>query len=102
MTGAVLEAMASESHTGVIPAYYDITLRTKVTRDAESEAMLDLIFADRVFDWGDTIWCPDIRDGMFNNMFKANDRDFASKMAALDATVQALIEKTVEAFEKLN
>ena len=102
LTGAVLEAMASESHAVVLPAYYDITLRTKITRDEESEAMLDLIFSNRVFDWGDTIWCPDIRDGIFDDMFKENDRDFASKMATLDSTVQALIAKTVEAFEKLN
>ena len=94
--------MASESHAVVLPAYYDITLRTKITRDGESEAMLDLIFSNRVFDWGDTIWCPDIRDGIFDDMFKENDRDFASKMATLESTVQALIAKTVEAFEKLN
>ncbi len=102
MTGAVLEAMASETRAAVIPAYYDVTLRTKITRDEESEAMLDLIFSNRVFDWGDTIWCPDIRDGIFDDMFKENDRDFASKMATLETTVQALIEKTVAAFAELN
>ncbi len=99
--GAVLEAMACESRKEVVPAYYDMTIRTKITRDEESIEMLDLIFANRVFDWGDTIWCPDIRDGIFDDMFIANDRDFASQMAELETKINALIETTVENFSKI-
>jgi len=100
-TGAVLEAMASESAKSVIPAYYDIALQGKITRDEESSEMLDLIFETRVFDWGDTIWCNHIRDGIFDDMMKANDRDLASKTAALEALVENQIKTTVEMFEKL-
>jgi len=99
--GVVLEALAAESAKSVIPAYYDVALQGKVTRDEESSEMLDLIFNTRVFDWGDTIWCAQIRDGIFDDMMKANDRDLASKTAELDNLVADKIKTTVEMFEKL-
>ncbi|MDD4773623.1 MAG: hypothetical protein PHZ09_08455, partial [Eubacteriales bacterium] len=82
--------------------YYEVSLRTKFTRDEESLYMLDIIFSNRVFDWGDTIWCPDIRDGIFDDMFIENNRDLSSKIAALETTVLGLIDKTVTAFTALN
>ena len=99
--GVVLEALAAESAKSVIPSYYDVALQGKVTRDEESSEMLDLIFNTRVFDWGDTIWCAQIRDGIFDDMMKANDRDLASKTAELDNLVADKIKTTVEMFEKL-
>ena len=35
------------------PAYYETALKGKALRDIESEEMLDIIFANRVFDLGD-------------------------------------------------
>lgn len=52
MVGAVLEVMASLGKELLTPAYYDITLIGKGMRDAESEPMLDLMFANRVYDLG--------------------------------------------------
>ena len=50
--GYFLEAICCESMKKLIPAYYDITLQGKVTRDEESVDMLDLIFDHRVYDIG--------------------------------------------------
>ena len=41
--GLIMEALAAESYKTVIPAYYDISLKVKQTRDDESGEMLDLI-----------------------------------------------------------
>lgn len=41
--GLITEALAVASHEYVIPAYYDVTLKTKAARDDESAAMLDII-----------------------------------------------------------
>ena len=41
--GLITEALAVASHKYVIPAYYDVTLKTKAARDDESAAMLDII-----------------------------------------------------------
>ena len=56
--GAVLDALAAESRNRILPAYYEMSLKRKHTRDEESAAMLDLIFSNRsytfdaIFDWG--------------------------------------------------
>ena len=42
-SGLITEALAVASHEYVIPAYYDVTLKTKVARDNDSAAMLDII-----------------------------------------------------------
>ncbi|MDD4774239.1 MAG: hypothetical protein PHZ09_11675 [Eubacteriales bacterium] len=49
-TGLILEALAIESVDTLTPAYYDITLKSKASRDEESGEMLDIIFANRIFD----------------------------------------------------
>ena len=41
--GLITEALAVASYKYVIPAYYDVTLKTKAARDDESAAMLDII-----------------------------------------------------------
>jgi hypothetical protein len=51
-TGTVLESMAATSKYTLTPAYYEITLKGKLTRDDESETMLDLIMSTRVYDLG--------------------------------------------------
>ena len=59
-TGAVTEWMAWLSHCMVVPAYYEITIKQKRTRDVDAEAMLDLIRKTLVFEFGDEydIWIP--------------------------------------------
>ena len=51
-SGIVLEALAYQGKKLLTPAYYDQTLIGKSVRDEESVAMLDIIFASRVFDVG--------------------------------------------------
>ena len=93
MTGAILEAFISYSARYVVPAYYDIALKTKYSRDEESVAMLDLIFENRVVDIGDTILCADIRDGFIFQMFDKNNRDIASQLAKKEKTIQKIFDK---------
>lgn len=102
MTSVILEALASDSARNVIPAYYEVTLKGKYARDEQSEAMLDIVFNSLVFDYGDTIWCPGVRDGIFAPMYIANNRDLSSKIASLETTINTLIEKTVTAFNELD
>ncbi len=51
-TGYLTQALAYESLYTLTPAYYDQTLKGKTSRDEESSAMLDLIFATRTYDFG--------------------------------------------------
>ncbi len=101
MTSVILEEMASDSAKHLVPAYYDTLLTSKIARDNESEDMLEIVFGNRIFDWGDTIWCGEMRDGQFENMMKNNKRDFASTATKLEKQMQKLIDETVTAFEEL-
>ena len=102
MTGVILEAMASDSAQNLVPAFYETLLKTKYARDNDSEAMLEIVFGNRVFDWGDTVWCPEIRDGEFMYMMMNNDRDIASTAAGLQKSMEKKIADAIAAFEDLN
>ncbi|MCL1795242.1 MAG: extracellular solute-binding protein [Oscillospiraceae bacterium] len=100
-TSVILEALACESAKYVIPAYYDVSLKTKMTRDVESEAMVDLLFHTRVFDFGDTVWNGYIRDGNFTALFEKGSTDLISTMQKIQNTLQKEIDKMVDIFEAL-
>lgn len=50
--GTVTEALNAESYKNTVPAYYDLVLKTKGTRDEESVSIIDMITNGRVFDFG--------------------------------------------------
>lgn len=98
MAGAVLEAMSSYSHKNVISVYYETYLKSKNTRDSESAEMLDIVFANRVFDLSDTVWCDDIRDKFIRTSFTDNNRNIVSQITANEQTVQKSIDTVVDGF----
>lgn len=97
LVGAVLEEANYQAKKLITPAYYDIALKGKYARDKESIAMLDLIFASRVIDLGDTLFCSQVRDGFVATMFSANNRDLASTVAKNVKVINKQISKMVEA-----
>ena len=48
--GFIIEALSAESRYTLSPAYYDLTLKGKHSRDNDSEEMLDIIFSSTIFD----------------------------------------------------
>ncbi len=52
MVGALMEALASNSHYGLRTAYYETTLRTKLAHDPESAEMMDVIIGNIYIDAG--------------------------------------------------
>ena len=92
-TGAVIEMLSAESHYGLREAYYDNVLRSKGVRDEESNEMLDIIFANRVYDlahihnWGgliDAICALEI-DG---NISSTIDSNFTAAETAMKKTIE--------------
>ena len=51
-TSIIVEALCAEGHKKVIPVYYEKALKTKYSRDDESESMLDYIKDGIVYDYG--------------------------------------------------
>jgi hypothetical protein len=91
--GVMLEALNGESAKTIIPAYYEIALKSKYARDDDSAQMLDLIFNTLVVDIGDTTLCDKIRDAFMAAMFEKNDRNLASKIESTEKIIEKFIEK---------
>jgi len=51
-TGIVTELLAAYSRQYTLPAYFDVLLTSKVTRDTESGDMLNIIYNNCVYDFG--------------------------------------------------
>lgn len=98
-TGKVLESLASESHRTLTPAYYEIALKGKYARDTDSAAMLDIIFANRVYDltqaygWGSM-------PTSYKDLAVKGSTDLASLVASKQSAFDAAIDKFVSAFEE--
>lgn len=96
-TGIIIEALSHESRYTLLPAYYDNTLKTKASRDEESGAMLDLIFATTVFDIGEFFNWGGIH-GTVSNL--KDSGKISSTLAAVYATVETKIEETINAIRE--
>lgn len=96
LVGAVLELTNYLAKKEVTPAYYDIALKGKVSRDEESVAMLDLIFANRVIDLGDTLFCSLVRDNFMASMYANNQRDIISTYTKQQKVLAKNIQKVME------
>lgn len=51
-TGEILEALAAKGKEMIMPEYYDVSLKSKGSRDYESSQSLDIIFTNRMYDLG--------------------------------------------------
>ena len=90
--GIMLEALNSYSAKTIIPAFYEIALKTKHARDDDSAEMLDLILDTLVIDIGDTTLCDRIRDGFMAAMFERNDRNLASRIERTETIIQRFVD----------
>jgi hypothetical protein len=98
----ILEALACESAKSVMPVYIEDMLKTKSSRDAESEAMIDLLLSNRVFDWGDGIWNELLRDIPLSQIFPKKADTLVSTLEKSQKKIQSTIDKTVEMFLALD
>ena len=95
--GAVIETMAAYSVNTLTPAYYDITLISKGTRDEESRPMIDLILANRIYDIGyvfDASWGGYV--GQIANKFMDGKTNVASTKPK---SFQKQMDKTLAKFD---
>jgi len=95
VSGAVLEAMAYESRYTLLPAYYEVMLKTKISRDSDSEEMLSIIYKNMNYDLGSLFGFGGIdSEFMYHTMtFK---RTMASFYEKNEAKAQKDIDKLVD------
>lgn len=102
---AVLEAMAAETYRTVTPAYFEIALKTKYSRDDDTSRMLDIIVGSVKFDlayiYGQELGTPiDRIRGILSSETECQ-KGF-STLASIETATLTKMEKVMEKFDKLN
>jgi hypothetical protein len=98
-TGAITEELSYLSKKYLVPAYYDVTLKTKFARDEESAEMLDYIFDGRVYDFG---YIYDFSTAyIFQNQINSNKREYVSAIEKSLTAAQTTIEKVIAAYDEI-
>jgi len=90
-TGILIEALSAESRYTLLPAYYDLTLKTKMARDDESSAMLDILFGNRIIDVGAAYNFGGILD-----LVMGGKDDFVSGYERIEARANTAIQKVID------
>lgn len=97
----ILEALTCESHNLVVPAYYEVCLKSKYARDPDSARMLDILYNTRLIDFGDTYFAANIRDAFVEDSFIAGDATLASQSKKIEKVMNKQIERMSETFEAI-
>ena len=97
--GYVLDALGAESKNVLTPAYYDQYLKSKGTRDDDSEEMLDIIFNSMTYDIG-YLYDFGGLGGMTLSLVNGYKPDLASSYAKYEPKAIKAIDKMVTAFRE--
>jgi len=99
--GLILETLAYESRYILLPAYYDINLKTKFARDEESSAMIDIILSNRLYDLGDVYYWGDIGT-YFDGLAQGRGVALATFWEKSGDKIIAAMNKTMEKIDALD
>jgi len=100
MSGAVLETLNWESYMNVTSRYYDVALQGKFTRDNESAAMLDLIRANSIMDFGALYYSALDPNLMYiHNIF---NREYTSWWQGIETSVQKKLDNIIEQMKAIS
>ena len=98
--GVIMEALAYMGRSIVLPAYYDVSLNTKFTRDEESSEMIDIIIKNRVFDLG---YVYNNNTGalgfIINELIQSKKTEFTSAIEKKETSALKALTKLIESFE---
>ncbi len=105
MSSIVAQALCEASTDTTKDAYVEVILKLRKIRDDESEAMLDKIFAERVYDlgiiynWGSTAADANSIGGFMNSIAFGGTQTFASTLESIQSVVESDLQKTLETFQ---
>lgn len=100
-TSSMLEALAAESHRVVAPAYYDVALKIKYSRDPESAEMIDLIHDNVSSDFAG-LYSNSLSDiiHFFRNQLSSKKTDISSVVAKNEKVWTKTLEKVLSKLEE--
>jgi len=99
MTGLITEAMCIASYEEVVPVYYEVVLKDKMSRDENSKDMIDLIRDSLVFNFG---YLHSTAMGsvghLFLNRIIANSNTIVSEFDAKASTYNEKLKTVLEIY----
>ena len=98
-SGLIIEALAAESVSTTTPALYDVCINGKYVRDEESIDMIDIIFNNKVYDWGYMFQIGGFRSEMIN-LEKAYSTDISSMLAKIETKMATELAEYAELYSK--
>ncbi|NLZ36883.1 MAG: hypothetical protein GX897_05330 [Clostridiales bacterium] len=101
LVGAVSEAMAVYSDAYLTDAYYDTTLKGKIARDEDTVEMLDILTANRVFDYSTCYSNWDIYTKYRTSIQRKGASELVSLQAKLIDSFNKNAEATIEAYSNI-
>jgi hypothetical protein len=94
MIGTVMESMSALGHKEVIPVYYDILLKEKVSRDDDSRDMLDIILGGLIYDLGINYQAGSSIPGYFmKDLIVAKKQDYVSSLEKVKPKMESDYDK---------
>jgi len=93
-TGKIIEFLSYESYKTVRPAFFDVTLKGKTTRDLESNEMLDILYKNIRIDLALSLNIG--VDGDIRNMCNKNDTNLTSQFSSKENAYNQNLQKIVD------
>ncbi len=99
-TGKIIEALCALGSRDVIPAFYDVSLKTKFSRDKESEEMIDMIKDSLTYDLG--YLAGGALESTGYNLAHLSNPDFASYYAAHESRALSDLKNFLASYGKIS
>ncbi|MBR2021408.1 MAG: extracellular solute-binding protein [Clostridia bacterium] len=98
-TGKIIEALCAVGNKEVIPAFYDVSLKTKFSRDYESEAMIDIVKESLIYDLG--YISGNAVQGIGEGLAHQSNPDFASYYARNESKALSDLSTFLASYAKI-
>lgn len=95
----IVDALCQASTDTVKTSYYDTLLKMRKLQDADGEAMLDVIFDSRVYDYAIIFGWGGV-DTFMNSIAFSGSNTFVSSYENIEARIKSDIENTVDTLGK--
>lgn len=96
LAGRLIEDLAYQSSITVRPAYYDVTLKGKVSRDNDSGDMLDIIYSNINLDLVTLMASRLPVDNNMREFLIKNNTSFTSTIASLKQKCETILQQDTE------
>lgn len=97
----ILEAMSSDGYNDIIPAYYEVALKGKYSRDEDTAEMLDIISTTTFFAFADVFYAElGANSDMLSNYVRSGSQGLASFFESRKSNIEQLLENLYEDYNK--